>query len=236
MYINFEQLVSSGLSPNDLINLLAIRQKEKPVIESISNEDLEVYQSFGFVENKGKGMIRLTNKGTSFLTTVETPIVTDDILDTLNGMISIYEGNGKEIGVSRLEAQSRLAWFMCNTNFKKDLIIGITKQYVQESNEYTLSLCNFIWRPQSSAFSIHKNLKDSKLFDLISFKYGLNTEYYFKDSQNALMKWLFAVSRLPNPPAKSDDDCWFTGNSKQDKERLIGIKTCLLNILRKWKK
>ena len=54
MYINFEQLISSGLSPNDLINLLAIRQKEKPVIESISNEDLEVYQSFGFVENKGK--------------------------------------------------------------------------------------------------------------------------------------------------------------------------------------
>lgn len=74
------------------------------------------------------------------------------------------------------------------------------------------------------------------MFDLISSKYGLNTEYYFKDSQNALMKWLFAVSRLPNPPAKSDDDCWFTGSSKQDKERLIGIKTCLLNILRKWKK
>ena len=236
MYINFEQFVSSGLSPNDLINLLAIRQKEKSVIESISDEDLEVYQSFGFVENKGKGVIRLTSKGTSFLTTVETPDVTDDILDTLSGMISVYESNGKEIGVSRLEAQSRLTWFMCNTNFKKDLIIETTKQYVQESNGYTLSLCNFIWRPQSSAFSIHKNLKDSKLFDLISSRYGLNTEFYFKDSQNVLMKWLFAVSRLPNPPAKSDENCWFTGNSKQDKERIIDIKTCLLNILRKWKR
>jgi len=235
MYINFEQFVSSGLSPDDLINLLAIRQKEDVIIQSISEDDLSKYNELGFIEQLKNGSMRLTNKGTSFISLIETPRLTDEILETLNEMVLVYEGNGKEMGVSRLEAQNRLSWFMCNTNFKKSLIIDITKSYIQDSGEYTLSLCNFIWKPPSTAFSVHMNLKDSKLFDIISKKYGFNTDVYFKDSQNALMKWLFAVSRLPNPPAKSNEDCWFTGNSKQDKERLIGIKTCLLKKLREWK-
>lgn len=51
------------------------------------------------------------------------------------------------------------------------------------------------------------------------------------------MDWLFAVSKLPTPPAKGNPDYLFTGSSETDKERLKNIKTYLFNKIRKqWKK
>ena len=50
---------------------------------------------------------------------IETPEMTDEVLETLKIMIGMYESYSKDIGVSRKEAESRLCWFMGNTSFKK---------------------------------------------------------------------------------------------------------------------
>ena len=168
MYINFRQLAASDMTPNDLANLLAIRQKDSVMIEAMPEEDAGRYIELGLVEKLKSGVMRLTNKGTSFVNYIETPEMTDEVLETLKIMIGMYESYSKDIGVSRKEAESRLCWFMGNTSFKKEVILQVTESYIAESGDYTMSLCNFIWKPPSQAFSVHMNLKNSKLFDLIA--------------------------------------------------------------------
>lgn len=237
MYINFRELTSCGMSPTDLAYLLAIRQKDDFIIQVIPEDYFARYTELGLIETLKSGVTRLTSKGTSFINYIETPGLTDEILDTLKEMIDMYESYAKDIGVSRKEAESRLCWFMGNTSFKKETILPITKKYLDDSGDYTMSLCNFIWKPPSQAFSVHMNLKNSKLFDLIAERYGLSTEPYIEAKKSKEIDWLFAVSRLPNPPAKGNPDYLFTGNSETDKDRLKNIKTYLLNKLRKtWKK
>lgn len=236
MYINFEKLLSSGLDPSDLAFLLAIRQKESIVMDSIPKECIDRYITDNFIEIMKSGSMRLTQKGSSFITVIETPVITEVVNDTLKEMMTLYKVNEKEIGVSNLEAQDRLAWFIGNTNFKKETIVNMTRKYIEDSGDYTMSLCNFIWKPASVAFSVHKSLKNSKLFDMISNEYGFNTDLFFKERKNREEEWLFAVSRLPNPPVKANSDYLFTMDVKKEKERLNNIKTYLFNMIKKWKK
>lgn len=50
MYINFRQLAASDMTPNDLANLLAIRQKDSVMIEAMPEEDAGRYIELGLVE------------------------------------------------------------------------------------------------------------------------------------------------------------------------------------------
>ena len=45
MFINFRQLIACDMTPNDLAWILAIRQKDKLMIEAIPKEDMERYLS-----------------------------------------------------------------------------------------------------------------------------------------------------------------------------------------------
>lgn len=235
MYVNIEQLALSGLAPSDLINLLAIRQKDEFFIKGIPEEDINIYLTIGYIEKLKNGNYRLTKKGNGFIIAVETPGLTDEISETQKILVNIYENRGKEIGVSVKEVESRLVWFMGNTNFKKDVVIDGVERYLDSCGEYTMSLCNLIWKPPSVAFSVHKNLKDSRLFDIIVKKYRFDPEEYFNEEKNKEVKWLFAVSKLPDPPLKASSDILFTLDAKKDRERIRNIKTYLYNYLRKFK-
>lgn len=231
MYINFEQLAESGMSFPDLMNLLAIRQKDDLVIQSIEKKDINKYIALEFVEHLKSGMYRLTKKGASFLNVIETPGISEAINETLYALKDLYEAQGKEIGLVK-EAEYRLCWFMNNTNFKHNVICNAVKRYLASSGEYTLSLCNLIWKPPSIAFSVHMSLRSSKLFDLIAEDLSLGTEIYFVKTRTKEMEWLFSVSRLPYPATNGNPDYLFTGDPKREKERLINIKKCLLNRLK----
>lgn len=50
MYINFRQLAASDMTPNDLANLLAIRQKDTVMIEAMLEKDAGRYIELGLVE------------------------------------------------------------------------------------------------------------------------------------------------------------------------------------------
>lgn len=95
MYINFRQLAASDMTPNDLANLLAIRQKDTVMIEAMLEKDAGRYIELGLVEKLKSGVMRLTNKGTSFVNYIETPEMTDEVLETLKIMIGMYESYSK---------------------------------------------------------------------------------------------------------------------------------------------
>ena len=67
MYINFRQLAASDMTPNDRANLRDIRQKDSVMIEAMTEEDAGRYIELGLVEKLKSGVMRLTNKGTSFV-------------------------------------------------------------------------------------------------------------------------------------------------------------------------
>ena len=58
MYINFRQLAASDMTPNDLANLLAIRQKDTVMIEAMPEEDAGRYIELGLVEKLKSGVMR----------------------------------------------------------------------------------------------------------------------------------------------------------------------------------
>lgn len=230
MYINFEMLLRSGLKFEDLAMLCAIHQKDKAIMENMDDDTYMKLEELRYVEKNAAGRITVTKLGKAAIEAIETPGITDESEETLKGLIELYEENGKDIGISSKEAQSRLIWFMANTNFKKDVIINVTRDYIADAGQYVMSLCNLIWKPPSIAFSVHKNLKDSKLFDLVSKRYRFGTELFFKVNRSREDEWLMAVSRLPDPPSKPD--VLFTMDKKKEKERLKELKTVLFNKIR----
>ena len=236
MYVNIEQLTLSGLTPYDLVNLVAIRQTEDAFIQHIPKEDIQKYAGMDFVEVKASGKVRLKKKGESFIVTVETPGITKEISDTMETLVRMYEESGKELGGTRKEVEARIVWFMGNTAYKPSIIVQAVEEYLQANPEYTMSLCNLIWKPQSIAFSVHMTLRNSKLFDLIARKFGLGSELYLKENKGKELEWLFAVSKLPNPPARASRDILFTDSPKKDAERIRDIKTYLFNMLKTWRK
>lgn len=233
MYVNFERLLSSGMTAQELLYLLAVRQKEKMIVETIPSETIEMFRINGWIE--GEKTMKLTKKGTALLDQIETAGLTSEISLLLNDLTELYKSYGKDIGISVKEAESRLIWFISETNFRPGVIRDTVLTYLEDNPEYTLSLCNLIWKPQSAAFSVHKKLRESKLFDLIAQKFGFKTDPYFEDKKTVEYAWLFAVSRLPNPPAKSELNVYFTGSSKEDKERIKDIKSKLAIYLRNYK-
>lgn len=232
MFINFEMLLRSELTPFELAMLCAVRQREKSVIENMDRETFEKLEGKGYIEKNLAGRVSITKLGNAAIEAIETPGITEESEMVLKKAIELYESNGKNIGVSRKEAQERMIWFIANTNFKSGVILEAIKDYIAGSGEYTKSLCNLIWNPPS-VFAAHKNLKDSKLFDLISSKFSFNTELFFSVKRKREDEWLMAVSKLPIPPA--NPDMLFTMDKNKEKERLKDLKMLLFNKMRRLK-
>lgn len=233
MFVNFERMVESGITATDLLQLIAIRQRDKAVVDAISEEQIGKFMDAGYIEPLAKGGHKISKKGGALLVVIETPGITKEINDAFEKLKSLYESYGKDIGISIKEAQNRLIWFMGNTGFRGNVIIEETRQYLENNPEYTMTLCNFIWKPPSQAFSVHMNLKDSKLFDLIARRFGMNTNAYFDGVKGREAEWCFALSRLPEPPRNCRPDYLFTRDVSKEKETLRGIKMMFINSIRK---
>lgn len=223
MYINFKFLTSSGLDIHQFITLLAINQgedlfheKRESIVNHLVNND--------YIEKQKNGRYKLTVKGRGYVDAIEKPESSKDIEILALELYSLYKEKDKTTG-NRLEAQDNLAWFCANTNFSEEAIRETTKYYLDNSGDYTMSLSNFIWRAPN-VFSAHKNLKNSRLFEEIVKLYNLTPTYYMLGKQSVLDDWLFAISRLKNPP-KSDEDIYITGSRDGDIEAIRRVKKIL---------
>jgi len=223
-YINYKLLYDKGLSDDDYHLLQKIFQKEEFLLEGFLDRfkhflDLGLIQYLKDKENTIKG-IRISKKGKKFLSDLETKGYTDTIGIILDKLIGMYEVEDKIIG-KKLEVKSRLIWFTEQTGFSPTIIIKSVQEYLDNNPEYTMSLENLLWKPQSVAFSVHKNLKQSKLFDVINTKYKLDETFFLK-TMNKHNEWLFSVAKL-SPPRKGDDHIYFTGSYKGDLEHINKI-------------
>lgn len=223
-------MFSHGITMEDLGYLCMIRQGDS-LARTIEAGKIEEYLSKGYIERLKNGGIRMTPRGGSLMTLIETPGLTPEIEDIRDRAISLYNNFDKETGVLK-EVEKRLCWFVSSTGFKMRPIIDAITFHLETRGDYTMRLDNLIWKP-GNVFQARMSLSESTLFDIIARKYGLNSNMYLKENRNKEMEWMFAVSRLPEPPARGDKDIFISGSSKGDKESILRIKNILGKILKK---
>ena len=217
-------MFSHDITWEDVAYLCMIRQGDKLVSE-IPKEKIDDYLSKGLVEKLKNGNLRMTPRGGSLMTLIETPGLTPEIEALRDAAIRLYKKYDKETGILK-EVEKRLCWFMSTTSFKGGPVMDAIKEHLDTRGDYTMRLDNLIWKP-GNVFQARMSLSESVLFDMIAKKYGLNSDAYLKENRNKEMAWLFAVAGLPDPPARADASITLTGSVSGDKEAIRKIKGIL---------
>lgn len=229
MYINFKLMYEKGILMTELTTLLAINQREAYLFQSIPFEYFEEQDLITYVKGSGpkEERVRLSANGKALLDALTTKDMSEELLNTVHELIEIYEHYGKETG-NTLEIRDRLNWFVNATGFSLPVIKNMVEEYLSNKSDYIMRLDNLIWKPQSSAFSIHYNLSDSKLFDMIMKKYKLPINFFLKptDKRKAKDVWLFDIMKL-KVPSRLPEEYYWTGSEKTDKEALNRLKKLL---------
>ena len=229
MYINFKLMYEKGILMSELVVLLAINQKEAYLLQSIPFEYLEEQEFVTYVKGTGpkEERVRLSPNGKALLDALTTKGMSEELLNTVHELIEIYEHYGKETG-NTLEIRDRLNWFVNATGFSLPVIKNMVEEYLSNKSDFIMKLDNLIWKPQSSAFSVHYNLSDSKLFDMIMKKYKLPINFFLKPTEKRKAKdiWLFDIMKLKVPNRLPEEYYW-TGSEKTDKEALNRLKKLL---------
>ena len=229
MYINFKLMYEKGILLTELTTLLAINQREAYLFQSIPFEYFEEQDLITYVKGSGpkEERVRLSANGKALLDALTTKDMSEELLNTVHELIEIYEHYGKETG-NTLEIRDRLNWFVNATGFSLPVIKNMVEEYLSNKSDYIMRLDNLIWKPQSSAFSIHYSLSDSKLFDMIMRKYKLPINFFLKptDKRKAKDTWLFDIMKLKVPRNLPEEFYW-TGSEKTDKEALARLKKLL---------
>ena len=225
-YINYKLLYEKSLSDADFHILQKIFQKEDILLEPFKDhfkqfKDLGLIQYLKGKENTIEG-IRISKKGKEFITQLETMGYNDSIGMLVDKLIELYNTNNKHTG-NKLEIQNRLIWFIAQTGFSSAVLFNSVEEYLLYNSEYTKSLENLIWTPSSKAFSIHKNLKDSKLYDFICTKYNLNASFFVEDKKGKEIQWLADIANL-SVPKNLESENYFTGSYEGDIQHVQELK------------
>jgi len=231
MYINYPYLFSKELSIIHLNTLQMVFQKEFTLLEAFEAEmeDLTNIEYIGSTKKNAKiSDTRITKKGKAFLDKVSTMDYTEEIGELCKEMIDLYTSYSKSTG-TKLEVQNRMIWFISQTGFNPAIIKNVIQEYLSTNTTYTKNLENLIWKPDS-VFSVHKNLKNSHLYDIICKKYKLNTEFFLKKRKGVELTYLHKVAQLKPPRKSKNKDVYLTGSYASDMEAIDRIKSVYIDL------
>lgn len=237
-YVNFKHLYRKGLTDLDFMLLVKIFQKD---FHLISEQDMPMISRLveeGFVTYlKGKSgtinALRFTPKGSEFFRELEIFEFDEKIIELEDRLLKLYDLNNKATGV-KAKIRANLMWFVNKTGFGVEVIYKVVEDYLNEcitNQKNVMYLENLIWK-QPSVFSVHKSLKDSILFDIISRRYGLGDSERFENKKGSVYDWLFGLSKI-TPPKRIDEKFRITGDYEGDVKFLNCAKKELLNIISK---
>lgn len=226
-YINYKLLFEKGFTLEDYHVLNMLNQKEYVFLEAFS-DTLDKFIELGIAGyKKGKegslNFLRIDARGVKLLEELHTYNFSIDIEEVQKNIEGLYEVNGNFIG-KRLKIRENLIWFKQVTIFNNKIIVDTVSEYLHSQNpDYIMSLENLIWRPQSKAFSVHKTLKDSLLYELVCKKYKIDTAFFENKKSTKEVNWLDTVSRLV-PSKAINSELYFTGSMRTDLEHIEKVK------------
>lgn len=208
MLINFDHLYDKGLNDTQLLVLLKAAQKLVDLIDENDPNTTELEEA-GFI-NKGS----LTAKGKRLMLQLTNYRFTDEVAELAKELNGIYEAYGAGDD-NEMEIMSRLSWFLSSTGFTPEAVKSSVENYLNSCGKYRLSLRNLIWNPPSKAFSVHYNLKDSRLFSQICKDYDIKPHVLVEGMKKNNYKWLKAMSSTSIPIQST----YWTGSRKTDIEK-----------------
>lgn len=167
MYINFDNYRESGLSPQELIHLLAVKWGH---IEQIKEKFITYQYHDWFTYIKGKPnqpeyeKIRLSDKGKEILAKLSEADVEEQDKKVFEWLKSFYLKNGKEIG-NGAKTQRHIRDFRIKSGIEKNKLILLCKAFLtDESNmEYNHVLEYAFYKP-ATAFEKNFKLEESRIY------------------------------------------------------------------------
>ena len=204
MFINFNIYKKHNLTPEHLINLLAVKQKQA---EEINTDVLGRFEELGYVTyTKGKKnqdireLVRLSDKGKKLLTDLSFEGVVDEESEKIRDwVVSVYKNKNGGIVKNKTELGRRIHWFKTITDIRGNFLAVLIQCVMQDTydpecgqNFYDAkkenprlilsNLAENLFFSQQSHFDKHYTLDKSPLFT-----YFEDNQEYIKQVWNQLL-------------------------------------------------
>jgi hypothetical protein len=170
MYLNFSTFIKSGLQPEDLYFLAAIKQIEKEQLKNIPIEVIQRFEALGILTTiKGKKdeseslKIRLNDKGKEFFRELSEPEVEEQDKTVYTWLKKYYLDAGKSVG-NGIRTQRHLRDFRLQTGIEKNNLIKLILSFLAE-NEDKSKMLEYILHFPKHAYDIKFNLDTSWLWN-----------------------------------------------------------------------
>lgn len=204
MYINFKILKKYNLTPEQLIQLIAIKQKE---VDFVNTDVLSHFDSLGYTTYvKGRKdalkseLVRLSDKGKKLLTDLSFEGAVDEESEKIRDwVVSVYKNKNGGIVKNKTELGRRVQWFKTITGIQSNFLAVLIQCVVQDTYDPECGQSfydakkdnprlilsnlaeNLFWMPQSH-FDKHYTLDKSPLFT-----YFEDNREYIKQVWNQLL-------------------------------------------------
>ena len=166
MFINFNIYKKYNLTPEYLINLLAIKQKQT---EEINTDVLGRFEELGYVTyTKGKKnqdiceLVRLSDKGKKLLTELEEAETEEQDKTVFEWLKNYYLKADKEIG-NGAKTQRHIRDFRIKSGIQQNNLIKLVLDFLAENEERSKKL-EYIWYYPKTAFATRFDLEESWLW------------------------------------------------------------------------
>lgn len=189
MYVNFPLLASYNLTPEDVVVLQAISQNKIEDNSILINEicvRLYFYEEQGLVkyikgtkkDSKFK-LIRISDKGSKILDSLEIPEIEEEDLQIFEWLESIYKKEGKEIGNTK-KTKLNISLFKKNSGIVRNHLAYLCKSFISDEKEieYSQRLEYLFFKP-SNVFTVRFDINSSRLY-----------QYYLKRKEQFDAKFL----------------------------------------------
>jgi hypothetical protein len=187
MYINLDLFYNSELSPDQLLQLVCIKQKRLECINEAFLEEFEAKELISYVKPKNKSqnrleLVRLSKEGENFLNRLSFVGAEDEETKILaQWIIKEYKERDGGFVKNKAELSRRIKWFKETTEIKGNKLalllrlamrdtysndVGMSfNEYKKQNPRAILSNCaeNLFWTPPN-LFSRHYSLSESVLY------------------------------------------------------------------------
>ena len=167
MFINFNIYKKHNLTPEYLIQLLAVKQKQT---EEINTDVLGRFEELGYVTyTKGKKnqdireLVRLSDKGKKLLTELEEAETEEQDKTVFEWLKNYYLKADKEIG-NGAKTLRHIRDFRVKSGIEKNNLIKLVLDFLAENEERSKKL-EYIWYYPKTAFATKFDLEESWLWN-----------------------------------------------------------------------
>ena len=168
MYVNLKLFEKSNLSAEQLIQLIAIKQKEQPYIKE---EFLGRFEELGLItyikaknkSQKSSELVRLSDKGKKLLEDLAEALVEEQDEKVFDWLKDYYLKVDKEIG-NGAKTKRHIRDFRIKSGIEKNNLIILVLDFLRENEERSKKL-EYIWYYPKTAFATKFDLEESWLWN-----------------------------------------------------------------------